>query len=282
MLMLGGASLASFLGFIIAQVFMGVPLLTEPHLADDLMTNPALLPVVRLMQVLQAIGMLVLPSAVLLFLGTDKAEIHALFRPPVRQPMLLCVAVFLVLLPFINFIADLNAQVTLPGNFGEWAAAKEAQLAELTAHFLVMPHLGTLTFNLFMIALLPALGEELLFRGVLQRLLSRWSGSAHLAVWVAAFLFSAIHLQFLGFVPRMLMGAVLGYLLLWSGNLWYPIIAHFVNNAGAVIIMYMQQHGQLDEGTANIGTGNAVQAAFSLVFGMMLLYLFQALHQTRN
>ncbi len=94
-----------------------------------------------------------------------------------------------------------------------------------------------------MIALLPALGEELLFRGVAQRLLANWSGNAHVAVWVAAILFSAIHMQFLGFVPRLCMGAALGYLFLWSGNRWYPIIAHFANNAMAVVIVYMQQHG---------------------------------------
>lgn len=282
MLMFGGASLASFIGFVIAQVFMGVPLLTNPQLADDLMTDPALLNVLRMMQVLQAIGMLVLPSVLLLAIETEKADMRALFRMPTRQPVLLCVAVFLVLLPFINFIADLNAQVTLPGAFGEWAAAKEAQLAELTERFLDMPHLGWLAFNLVMIAMLPALGEELLFRGVLQRKLTQWSGNAHVAVWVAAFLFSAIHMQFLGFVPRLLMGAVLGYLLVWSGNLWYPIIAHFMNNAGAVVIMYLQQHGRLGEEAGDMGIGNPVQAAFSLTFGMMLLYLFHVGVGARN
>lgn len=275
MLMLGGASLASFIGLVIAQLFMGVPLLSDPRLADGLMTDPALLHVVRLMQVLQAIGMLVLPSLLLLAVGNEKATLRELFRSPTRQPVLLCVAVFLVLLPFINFTADLNAKVELPGAFGEWAAAKEAQLAELTERFLDMPHLGWLALNLLMIALLPALGEELLFRGVLQRLMQRWTGNAHVAVWVAALLFSAFHIQFLGFVPRMLMGAVLGYLLVWSGNLWYPIIAHFTNNAGAVILMYLQEHGQLGADAGDMGIANPVQAAFSLAFGMMLMYLFR-------
>jgi uncharacterized protein len=275
MLMFGGASLASFIGFAIAQLFMGVPLLTDPQLADGLLTDPSLLHVVRMLQLLQAVGMMVVPSIIMLAIGNEHAQMRALFQAPARQPVLLCVALFLVLLPFINFMADLNAQVVLPGAFGEWAAAKEAQLAELTSRFLEMPHLGWLGLNLMMIGLLPALGEELLFRGVLQRNLTRWWGNAHVAVWVSAMLFSAIHMQFLGFVPRMLMGAVLGYLLVWSGNLWYPIMAHLVNNAGAVVLVYLQQHGQLGEDVGDVGIGNPVLAAFSLAFGMMLLYLFR-------
>lgn len=275
MLMFGGASLASFIGFAIAQLFMDVPMLSDPAIAGRLTTDPALLPVVRMMQVMQALGMLVMPSVVFLFIGGDMAVSSPLFRLPMRQPVMLSIALFLILLPFINYTADLNAQVELPGAFGEWAAAKETELAELTGRFLDMPHLGWLAFNLFMIALLPALGEELLFRGVLQRSVARWSGSAHVAVWVAAIVFSAIHMQFLGFVPRLLMGAVLGYLLLWGGNLWYPIIAHFTNNAAAVVLTYAQQHDMLVADVDSIGVGQPVQAAFSLMFGMMLMYLFR-------
>lgn len=274
--MFGGVSVASFVGFAIAQLFMGVPLLTDPSLAERLTTDPALLPVLRMMQIMQALGMLVLPS--LFHLMLEGEGVRSLFRSPVRQAVMLSVAVFLVLLPSINFMADLNAQVQLPGAFGSWALDKEAELGRLTERFLQMPHVGHLLFNLVMIALLPAVGEELLFRGVLQRLVQRWSGSSHLAVWVAAVLFSAIHMQFLGFVPRLLMGAVLGYLLLWSGNLWYPIIAHFANNAAAVLIVYLQQMGKLGAEVDGLGVGNPMQAVFSLAFGLMLLYLFHAVH----
>lgn len=94
------------------------------------------------------------------------------------------------------------------------------------------------------IAIIPGIGEELLFRGVLQNSLHRVTKNKHIAIWVAAFLFSAIHIQFYGLVPRMMLGAVFGYLYVWSGNLWYPMIAHATNNGLAVIIAYASQSSE--------------------------------------
>jgi uncharacterized protein len=277
LLMFGGASLSSFIGFVLSEFLLGVPLLSHPELADTLTTDPTLLPAVRLMQMLQSIGMLIAPALMLLYLWQHQSGTRSVFRSPDRQAMLLSIALFPTLLPFVNFVADINAQVELPGAFGAWAAEKETALALLTERFLDMPHLGGLLLNLFMIALLPALGEELFFRGVVQRLLGQWSGSVHLSVWLAAILFSTIHMQFLGFVPRVLMGALLGYLFAWSGNLWYPIIAHMVNNGAAVILSYMKQHAISNMGDLEtIGIGHPAQAAFSLAFALTLLYLFHA------
>jgi membrane protease YdiL (CAAX protease family) len=276
-LMFGGASLSSFIGFVLSEFLLGLPLLTQPELADTMTTDPALLPAVRLMQMLQSIGMLIMPALLLLYLRHEFMGGSSVLRTPERQAMLLSIALFPTLLPFINFVADINANLELPGAFGTWATEKEAALALLTERFLDMPHLGWLLLNLFMIGLLPALGEELFFRGVVQRLLGQWSGSMHLSVWLTAILFSAIHMQFLGFVPRVLMGALLGYLFAWSGNLWYPIIAHMVNNGAAVILAYMKQHALSNMGDLEtIGIGSPTQVAFSLAFALTLLYLFHA------
>ena len=90
---------------------------------------------------------------------------------------------------------------------------------------------GAMLFNLFMIAVLPAIGEEFIFRGVFQKILYNLIKNNHLAVWMTAFIFSAIHLQFYGFIPRLILGLAFGYLFLWSRTIWLPVIAHFVNNA---------------------------------------------------
>jgi hypothetical protein len=103
-----------------------------------------------------------------------------------------------------------------------------------------------------------------------------------LAVWAAAILFSAIHVQFLGFVPRVLMGAGLGYLFLWSGNLWYPIIAHFSNNALAVVLSYLQQHGMGKQQLEVIGVGEPTLAMFSLAFCLVLLHLFKVVSKASD
>jgi len=100
-------------------------------------------------------------------------------------------------------------------------------------------------FNLFMIALIPALGEEFLFRGVLQRIFGEWFKNPHLAVWLAAILFSLAHYQFLGFMPRIILGALFGYIFLWTGNIWMPILAHFVNNTVGVIYYYLFSQGKI-------------------------------------
>ena len=116
---------------------------------------------------------------------------------------------------------------------------------------------GGLIFNIILIAIIPALGEELFFRGALQGVMKAWKG-AKLAIWITAIIFSAIHLQFYGFVPRMLLGAFFGYLLFWSENIWLPIIAHFVNNVLAVIFYYFKFNGYQVPDIDTIGTGNTL------------------------
>ena len=87
-----------------------------------------------------------------------------------------------------------------------------------------------------MVAMIPAIGEELLFRGVLQKQLIKGLGNAHVAIILTAVIFSAFHLQFLGFFSRALLGMLFGYLYYWSKNMWYPILTHFTNNGLALLL----------------------------------------------
>jgi hypothetical protein len=95
-----------------------------------------------------------------------------------------------------------------------------------------------MTLNLVIIALTPAIAEELIFRGVFQRIFYNLFRSGHMAIWFTAFLFSTLHFQFFGFIPRFILGLVFGYLYFWSGTLWLPVISHFVNNAFPVVLAY--------------------------------------------
>lgn len=129
-----------------------------------------------------------------------------------------------------------------------------------------------LIFNLLLVAVLAGLGEELFFRGILQKIFGEWR-NAILAIWMAAFIFSAIHLQFYGFFPRMLLGAFFGYLLFWSGNLWLPILAHTVNNGLAVLFYYLKFNGVKMPDLDTIGTGDTLYlAAISFVVTVFLIY----------
>ncbi|MCB0756251.1 MAG: CPBP family intramembrane metalloprotease [Flavobacteriales bacterium] len=278
LLVFTGASVFSFFGFVISEFFLGIPLLSNPSMLED-MTDPEMIPALRVMQVLQALGMLIIPSGVYLWLTSSVEGLRSMFGTPNRQGVMLSVALFVIAFPFINYLAEWNSNVEIPTALGDWMQGKESQAGKLTELFLDMPSVGLLFFNLIMIALLPAVGEELIFRGIIQRGLHRQFGNAHVAIWVSAALFSAIHLQFFGFIPRMLMGVAMGYLLFWSGNLWYPIIAHLTNNAMSVVLSYGIQHGQINAEIETAGLENGTLASFSLVFCLMLLYLFKQ-HQT--
>lgn len=123
-------------------------------------------------------------------------------------------------------------------------------------------------------ALCPAITEEFFFRGALQRLIGKWNPNPHFVIWNAAILFSAFHLQFYGFIPRMLLGAYLGYLLLWTRSIWIPVFAHFINNATAVIGMSDKNLRESALVTGEIPTDQIFQygiaAAISLILFIFL------------
>ncbi len=130
----------------------------------------------------------------------------------------------------------------------------EDQSMVITEAFLTMNSPLDLLLNLLFMALAPAIGEEILFRGYLQQTLGNLIKNHHAAIWLAAFWFSAFHFQFYGFLPRMVLGAIFGYLFYWSGSLWIPILAHFVNNATAVIVHYFGKANGLEEKLEQFGT----------------------------
>lgn len=131
----------------------------------------------------------------------------------------------------------LNKQLPLPG----WASEMEAAAGRIVEGLLVMETPWELLFTILIVAVLPAIGEELVFRGVLQQELERATRRPAVAIWISALIFSAFHLQFAGLLPRLLLGAGLGYLFYWARSLWAPVIAHFVVNGVQVAGQYYWQ-----------------------------------------
>ena len=161
-------------------------------------------------------------------------------------------------LPLIAMLAEWNKGMEFPSflaSVEEMMRQMEESAKVLTERFLNTSSVGMMFINLFVMAFLPAMCEEMLFRGWLQRILVA-RVNYHIAIWVVAFVFSAIHFQFYGFVPRMLIGAALGYLYCYTGSLWAPIIAHFTNNAMAVITAFLSYNGYTSIDFDLIGTGD--------------------------
>lgn len=147
------------------------------------------------------------------------------------------VAFFILSVPLVAYLAYLNLQLELPS----WAVRNEAQTNRLLSGILTMETPGEFALAVLTVSVTPALSEELLLRGVVQgRLLMPWLRSHHLAIWIAATLFSGMHLEFAGFFPRLALGVGLGYAFYWSRSLWVPIILHFCFNATQVLVTYQQ------------------------------------------
>jgi uncharacterized protein len=129
----------------------------------------------------------------------------------------------------------------------------EDKATELTEAFTRGTSGGVLILNLFVIALVAAVTEEIFFRGLFQKIAIECFNNKHIGVWFSAIIFSAFHMQFFGFMPRVLMGAYLGYLFLWSGSLWPGILAHFINNGMAVFIVWLVNRGQISADADKVG-----------------------------
>ncbi len=181
--------------------------------------------------------------------------------------------------PLAQWSFQLNKAIPLP----EWASTIEDSAAGLVTGLLTMNSVGELLFNLLIIALIPALGEELLFRGIIQQKLGAWTHRPELAVWLSATLFSAMHLQFQGFLPRLLLGAALGYLLLWTRNIWIPMLAHFLNNGMQIVVAYFAKD-QLNDLQAEATTPDIpfATAIFSAIFVVAIGYTIRRYNAERT
>jgi len=193
----------------------------------------------RIMQLSTQIGLFIVPplAYVQLFESHRKAFLGLDLKPG-GQLLALGILLMLSALPLVHWLADWNQSVTLPESLS-WLEQRlklmEARAEELTKTFLSVRSVQGLMFNLMMIALIPAIGEELLFRAVIQQKLLHTLRNKHLAILLGALVFSILHFQFYGLIPRFMLGVFLGYFYLWSGSLWVPAMMHFVNNGLAVV-----------------------------------------------
>lgn len=167
----------------------------------------------------------------------------------------------------------LNQQLPLP----DWASDMEASAGRLVEGLLVMEGSGELLLTILVIAVLPAVGEELVFRGVLQNRLELAFGNPIAAIWVAGLIFSAFHMQFAGLLPRFMLGVGLGYLYYWSGSLWMSVAAHFTINGLQVAAQYFAPE-EISENPLDTVNWSTTAVAAVLVAGLSY-YLYR---QFRN
>lgn len=273
------ASLLSFIGLVAGMAIWSLPFDALEHFTEFGADGINLM---RLNQAAGAIGLFILPSITFPhFLGQPTAEFLKTDKNPKILLLLFLAAYILMQLPWINVLSAWNNSLEWGGAFEEMyrmMREKEDAAALMIEKLLTMPDWINLVFTLVVVALIPALGEELLFRGNVQTILSQRFGT-HVGIWITAFIFSFIHFQFFGFFPRLFLGALLGYVFYFTGSLWYAIAVHFTNNAGAVLAYYAFQHGIIAESPDVWGTeqGSVIWVPASILIGIAGLWYLRRL-----
>lgn len=258
---------------------------------DDMamnMDNPNTIMLLKVLQAVSVILLFIFP-ALLFSLFWTKSRVHYLgiTTKPGFVTLIISAAGMLLAMPLINWLSEINQHMSLPQMFSgieTWMKHSEEKAGILTDAFTKGTSIGVLLLNLFVIAFMAALSEELFFRGVLQKVIVECTRNKHIGVWFSAIIFSAFHMQFYGFIPRMLMGAFLGYLFLWSGSLWPGILAHFINNGMAVLLIWLANKGVISADADKVGIqpGEWIYAAVSAVMVIISLVAVYLIEQKRK
>lgn len=285
-LILGSTFFIFFIGALIAMPFFGSDVLTLLSEAGNF-SKPQDIILMKYFQVVSQLGVFIIPSLLFpLFITPQIFEYLHLNKLPSMLAAIATILLIFTILPGINWLIQINESLSLPywlNSIEEWMRQSEIEAARLTEAFVNTKTIWGLLFNLFMIGALASIGEELLFRGILLRLLKDWFNNAHLAVIISATLFSMFHLQFFGFLPRLMLGIIFGYLYIWSGSLWLPILAHFINNASAVLVYYQHYNGTFATPAEEFGaTENTTLFVASILLSAFLLWIIYSKEKKRS
>ena len=263
-----------FIGTFVLAKASGIDLitLTDPDVWDY--SNPGLLTFFRGMLVIQFFALYIIPVFLFARFCDPKPLQYLGITSTKPLYIILGLIILIVALPFVDWTGTINNQlIPETTTIGKWMKASEETAAKQIGFMLKRNTVKDLFLNLVLVAVFAGVGEELLFRGVLQRLFIKLFKNPWAGILVAAFIFSAIHIQFYGFIPRFILGILLGLLYWYSGSLWPAIIAHFVYDAFAVVMIWFNP-ALAEEDSVAISFGNkSILAAISLalIIGLVIL-----------
>ncbi len=269
-------------GVVFSIPFFGRGLLDDIAVTSDY-SKPQSIFALKYFQIVSQVGVFIVPAILFVIFTDDHFSGYLKLDSGLKWFSIIFGFIALVIsLPFVNWLVLSNNELHLPSFLAgveKWMRDSEESARKLTDAFLATGSWSGLLVNLLMIGGLAAVGEELIFRGILVRLFREWTRNVHLAVFIPALLFSALHLQFYGFFGRLALGMMLGYLFVWSGSLWVPIIVHFFNNAMAVILSFIEKRGVINVNLETFGTSQnklVITGSFLLtVLVMGIIYLHE-------
>ena len=218
--------------------------------------------------------------SIFMFIGASALFISKVLKIPFSDffPKISLTTVGLTILISVSFmvvnvaIEEWNRSLDFgDSGFAQWVNQSEEQLKAFTEHLTNFQSFKHFVLAFVVIAIIPAIGEELLFRGLIQNILGKVFHNYHVAIWITGFIFAAVHMQFYGVAPRMFLGVLFGYLYHWSGKLSIAMIGHLVNNGFALIVWYIAQYYETEVSLEQ--TGNSVPWQAVLIFAFITVYL---------
>jgi membrane protease YdiL (CAAX protease family) len=241
----------------------------------------------KVLQTLQAFFMFFLPACFCAYLFHESAWDYLKVKEPIPfNHIVLIVAIMFSIQPFISLVGYYNDQMVFPealSGLESYLKEAESMATQLTSRFLSDNTTWGFLSAMFVVALVAAICEEFFFRGVLLQIFKRLFRNIHVAVWISAVIFSAIHFQFYGFVPRVLLGALLGYIFIWTGSIWGAVLAHFVNNAFAVVIHHFYSGTPTYDILEKFGTGDTWGYSLGgFVIAVFFVYLLRKTSRPQN
>lgn len=271
--------IGAFLSDLIGLVFKSF--VTTEYLGEELLTESMNISAMKILQIVSQLLIFLMPAYIIAFISTpDPLGFLKINTPRRNRDFLFAAILTFSSIAIINLLAAWNSELTLPDNMEKLEKLiRNMQDAtdQIQERMLSVSSFGGLFFNLIVMAVFPAITEELFFRGIIQRLLKDWIRNPHVAIFITGIIFSFIHFQFYGFVPRVFMGVILGYLLYLTNNIWVPIFAHFLNNS-IVVVSYFFYY-KSDQSVHPDELGSTLDSPYlyvSLVlFVIVSVYFFQ-------
>jgi len=271
-----------FIGVLIVGNLIGMGIVTALYglktllaLGSVTVTAPHFVPALWIVQILGTT--LPIFIAPVMFARLVANDLQGYIKPGFRFPWLLLVVIFALMFlsnPLIELLSNINQKMVLPP-WLKWMRDSEDSAQKVMEAILKMDNIWDVIADVLMIGLLTAIVEEFMFRGVIQTIFIRWTKNTHAAVWITAILFSAFHMEFFGFLPRLMLGVFFGYFVAWSGSIWTGVWAHFINNSTVVVVTYLFQKKIINGDPNEQHMFNYIGYAISFVTVVVLLFIYK-------
>lgn len=270
----------SLLGMGILSAMTGISIFEVGDIAKWDNANPKMLTYIRGMLLIQFLGLFVIPSLLFAYFSDPQPlQYLGLTKPAKPIYWILGIASLIIAIPLVEYTGLVNRQVNF-GALQKWMQSMEDEALQQIKFLLGKRTVSELITNIIFISLFAGIGEELFFRGVLQRLFIKAFKNPWAGILITAFLFSAMHIQFFGFVPRFLLGILLGAVYWYSGSLLTAIAAHFFYDAFFIILAYFQP--QIIDDAEGALFNSSIQLIMALISTALVLLIVWIMKKNSN